>query len=108
MATTVSSGTQTATLNTDHTLYTTAALKTCVLSVDLGNLASGDTVEIRISGPVLSGGTGRIITTNVYSGTQSDPGFQSPALILQTGSTFIIRQTTGGGRAFPWRVDTLD
>lgn len=108
MAITVeASGTQTATISTEHTLaaVTTAAVLT--LSVDANAMVNGDVLELRITRKVLSGGTERLLFYAVFSNIQSEPIKCSVPVIAPFGATFTLKQTAGTGRAFPWSVESL-
>lgn len=102
------SGTQTAVISTEHTLASPTTAKTRVLVVDVGALASTEVVELRAYGPVLSGGTSQLIKLTSFTGVVSDPNTESPPFVMAWGGSFSLKQTSGTGRAFPWRVDTLD
>lgn len=107
-------GTQTATVSTEHTLYTQTAAHTSVLTVSLTNLAIGDTVVLTIYDKGLTGDT---ITTGTapnvlyqasYSHARSEPMVQSVPVPVAYGAVFTLKQTAGTGRDFPWHVVTLD
>lgn len=103
-----SSGTQTAVISTEHSLATPSTAKTRVLIVDAANMVSGDTLELRIKGPVLSAGTERLIRLSTYSGVLNEPHTQSPPIVMPQGGTITLKQTAGTGRSFPWAVISLD
>lgn len=103
-----SSGTQTAVISTEHSLATPSTAKTRVLVVDTANLAAGETLELRLKGPVLAAGTERLIRLVTFTGTLNEPNVQSPPVLMPQGGTITLKQTTGTGRAFPWAVITLD
>jgi hypothetical protein len=103
-----SSGTQTATVTTEHTLAAPSTNKTRVLRVDLGAMVAGDTVELRIKTAVLSGGTVREQQNWTYANVVGSPIFESIPISSNQGATFTLKQTTGTGRAYPWAVLTLD
>lgn len=102
------SGTQTAVINTEHSLAAPTTAKTRVLSVDLSNMVAGDTVELRIKAKVLTGGTIREAYTATYSHAQGAPVVFSVPVAGMYGSTFTLKQTAGTGRSFDWSVLTLD
>jgi hypothetical protein len=98
------SGTQTATINTEHTLDTDTTNATYCGMVDLTNLANGDVVELRIYTKVLSGGSLDL----AWKGTYAQAGFilvaQSPFVPSDQSLKFTLKQTAGTGRAFDWKL----
>lgn len=103
-----SSNTQTAVIGTEHTLATPSTAKTRVLFVDANALASTEVLELRFKGAVLAAGTERLILLQSYTGALSDPGTQSPPIVMPQGGTITLKQTSGTGRSFPWAILTLD
>lgn len=103
------SGTQTATISTEHTLnagsFTSA--KTYVLTVDLSNLANGDTVELRVKKKVLTGGTEKQIYLGTYSHAQLHAVVDSIPVRSEYSVSFTLKQTAGTGRNFDWAVLSL-
>lgn len=107
MAVSVStSGSQTATINTEHTLATITAVGIYQLLVDLGALVAGDIVELRAYGKARSTDTERLMWGPVSYGpivpTQLLP--PSPAFITAASLRLSLKQVAGTGRAFPWAV----
>lgn len=104
------SGTQTATVGTEHVLADVAIAGTFTLHVDASNMASGDTVELRIYQIVLTGGTRRVAYLQAYSGAQSADDMIKISIpvsneLTDAGSLrFSLKQTLGTGRAFPFKV----
>lgn len=98
------SGTQTATVATEHSLHTNTGAKSYMLVVDLANLANGDELELRAKAKVLTGGTRKQIDLAVFQHAQADPvaifGPYPSAYDLE----FTLKQTAGTGRAFDWAV----
>lgn len=110
MANTIeASGTQTAVINTEHSLHTDSDAKTFVLLVDLNNLVAGEFVELRVKAMVLSGGTRRLMYYGCF--TFQDEKIVASIPIPAPGHTdgveFSLKQVTGVGRAFPWSVVSL-
>lgn len=103
-----SNGTQTATINTEHSLAAPTTAKTRVFLVDLVNLVSGDIVELRMKTKVLTAGTERTVYTATYQHAQTDPIVISVPVPTLFGGSFTLKQTAGTGRSFPWAVYTLD
>ena len=79
--TVVSSGTQTATINTEHVLLddTTHEGKVYDAMIDMANLTTGDVVEIRVYAKLLVGGTLHRVYYARYGESQDDENnFKSP------------------------------
>lgn len=108
MANTVAaSGTQTATVNTEHTLSTQTTAATMVLKVDTANMVNGDTLELRIKGTVLSGGTDRVVYYGIFQNVQAEPLKISVPYPITQNAVFTLKQTAGTSRDFPWAVEQL-
>lgn len=110
------SGTQTATLDSTHTLLSTTDPGVFVFSVDVSALAVnsgvGEYVELEILRKVLTGGTVRRVHFATYqAGLIDSPITQSIAVVAPFGADFKLKQPTtsgGSGRSFPWSVEQLD
>lgn len=104
------SGTQTATIGTEHTLLDVAVAGTYTLHVDSINLAIGDSVELRIYQMLLTGGTRRVAYYMRYDGVQPADGMIKISVPISNELTdagalrFSLKQIAGTGRAFPWKV----
>lgn len=103
------SGTQTATLTTEHTLsgaaITTAG--TYVLKVDTTNLANGETVTLKIYDKVLTGSTEHLIYTATYVHVQAEPVKASPPCVASFHFKATLTQTGGTGRAYDWSIEKI-
>lgn len=105
-----SSGTQAATISTEHTLRDVSSAGTFTLHVDLVNLADGDLVELRIYQMVLTGGTRRVAYIARYDGAQSTDEMIAISVPISNELTdsgalrFTLKQVSGTGRSFPWKV----
>ena len=98
-----SSGTQTATINTEHMLSTPNTSATYVFSVDTVNLAMGDLLELRCY-DMVDGTNYRQMWKGTYQHLQINNAKASPPLAVTTQARFSLKQTAGTGRAFPWSV----
>jgi hypothetical protein len=104
------SGTQTATISTEHTLLDVSAAGTYTFHVDTNAMAAGDTLELRIYQMVLTGGTRRVAYFVSYSGAQSSDDLVKISVpisneLADSGALrFTLKQTAGTGRALPWKV----
>lgn len=104
------SGSQTATVTTEHTLLDVAVAGTFTLHVDLSVLLAADIVELRVYQIVLTGGTRRVVYMDRYSGVQPTDGQGTISVPISNELTdagslrFTLKQTVGTGRVFPWKV----
>lgn len=104
------SGTQTATIGTEHTLADVAVAGTYTFHVDSDAMVAGDSLELRIYQMVLTGGTRRVAYYQTYFDTQvADDKIKisvpiSNELTDAGALRFTLKQVTGTGRAFPWKV----
>lgn len=104
MPTLTTSGTQTATITTEHTLTTQTGNKFYTAYIDLTNMASGDTVEIRASVIVKAAGSHILYYLATYSGAQTNPLVYIPALPSDISYKITLKQTAGTGRTYDWRL----
>lgn len=106
------SGTQTATISTEHFVSSPNVAGVYTFHVDLNAMVSGDVLEVRVYQMVLTAGTQRVVQTYYLSGAQPTDGkilITDPIgnELTDTNSLrFSITQTAGTGRAFPWKVLT--
>lgn len=104
------SGTQTATVTTEHTLLDIAAQGIFTLHVDKINMVAGDALELRIYQIILTGGTRRVAYLGSFTGAQSADDMIAISVpiandLSDAGSLrFTLKQTTGTSRNFPWKV----
>ena len=101
------SGTQTATLGTEHTLATVTAAGTYYLEVDTAALAAGETLLLSQKVKTLSGGTTRLESTGLYKHVQGVPIKRSVPIQSDQEYVATLKQTGGTGRAYPWKVMSL-
>ena len=104
MSTSQASGSQTATVTTEHTLATVTAAGTFILTVDLSNMALGDKLTLRSKIKVRSTGATRLVDVGHYAHVQERLVAVSIPLPTVTESVFTLEQTTGTGRVFEWEV----
>ena len=102
--TSAASGTQTATLDTEHTLTTQTSAGVYVLVVDASNLVNGDVVTFRIYTKYASGGTSRVAFEATYAHAQAMPNIYSPPIPIDTEIKCTLEQTDGTGRDFYWNL----
>jgi hypothetical protein len=105
-----SSGSQSATVTTEHFLANVNEAGTYVLVVDLVNLVAGDYVELRIYQMVLTGGTARVAYLASFQGAQPTDGLIAISVPISNELTdtnalrFSLKQTLGTSRSFPWKI----
>ena len=73
MPTTEASGTQTATVGTEHSLDTETTANVLILTVDTNSMGIGDVIELKVKQRVLTGGTNRLAYAVAHRHAQSDP-----------------------------------
>lgn len=99
------SGSQTATIATEHTLTTDTVNGTYYFEVDITNLALGDTLELRIYTITLSAGTLRLAWKSTYGPV---PPIQdiapSPPQPSDQSIRVTLKQVAGTGRVYPWKL----
>lgn len=105
-----SSGTQAATVTTEHTLLDVAIAGTFTLHVDKINEAAGDVVELRIYQMVLTAGTRRVLYIARYADAQPTDDMIAVSVPVSNELTdagalrFTLLQTKGTTRNWPWKV----
>lgn len=104
----IASGTQSATLDTEHTLDNDTTGKTYVLVVDTGAMVNGDIVIFRIKTKVLSGGTLRLAYSTTYANVQAEPQKYSIPIPANIEIECSLEQTDGTGRSYPWVLLSID
>lgn len=104
MVTVSSSGTQTAVINTEHTLYNPTTSKWFSAYIDLTNMTSTDTVEIRISTIAKTAGSYILYSLDTFTGAQTMPLYHAPSLPSDIGYKLTLKQTAGTGRTYDWKV----
>lgn len=104
------SGTQAATVTTEHFLANVNEAGAYTFHVDLVNMAAADVVELRIYQMVLTGGTQRVAYLETFQGAQPVDGLIAISVPISNELTdtnslrFSLKQTLGTGRNFPWKV----
>lgn len=104
----LASGSQTATINTEHILNTaaTTAAGIYVCKVDLGALVAGDILELRMYGKVRSSDTERLMWGPATYGPVLPSVLiaVAPADVCAASVKWTLKQVAGTGRAFPWAI----
>jgi hypothetical protein len=104
MPSNANSGTQSASISTEHTLATVTAQGNYLLVVDTANLALGDELVLRIKMKVLIGGTLRLAFQATYKNVVGEPFIQSIPSSVVFEAVYTLEQTAGTGRDFDWAV----
>jgi hypothetical protein len=108
------SGTQAATVTTEHFLASPNVAGTFVLQLDLVNMVAGDVVELRVYKMVLAGGTARVVSFAQFAGPQPTDSLIAISegiantLTDATAVRFSLKQTFGTSRNFPWAVYNVE
>ena len=106
MPTVEDSGTQTATLTTEHTLTTQNDSKTFQALVDCSNLQDDEYVTVRVKTKILSGGTTRVVQKLTYNAFDAaiNPILMAAPVMSDQEYVVTLEQNNGTGRSFPWKV----
>jgi len=108
MAVTVeASGTQTATIGTEHSLHSNAGAKVFIFVVNTTNMVNGDVLELRIKSKVLTGSTVALAFLATFQNVQAEPVKMSVPVAgagFTGGTEFTLKQTAGTGRSYEWAV----
>lgn len=97
-------GTADVALNTPLTLTTETTAGGYQLTIDLSEMASGDTVTISSDVKTLTGSTAAESHTITLSGAQDSPVFVSVPIAVEHSIAYIVEQTAGTARDFDWSV----
>lgn len=108
MAVTISSGTQVATVSTEHALCSSAAAGTYLLQVNTKNLTNGDVVKLRVKIKVLSADSSEsVVLVSTFAHAQIDAVKVSIPVVSMHSISCTLEQTAGTGRAFDWALISL-
>jgi hypothetical protein len=107
------SGSQTATISTTHTLATQSAPTGgghYQLRVDTNAMVAGDVLRLTIETKARAADTTRVCYEASFTNTQGEPVKLSPVVPIQDSNEVVCKltQTAGTGRAFPWALLRLD
>lgn len=108
--TAAATGTQTAVIGTEHSLFTSSGAGVFSYHVDTINMAAGDVLELRCYQMILTSGTTRVLEVMRVSDAQP-----TDSLIIafdpigndlsDSGAIkYTLKQTAGTGRAFPYKI----
>lgn len=100
----VGSGTQAATISTEHSLTQQTTTGIFVLEVDVSAMQSGDTLILRLKDKVLSGGASGITQQATLTGVQDVVHWRSDAIPVDVEIVATLLQSAGVGRSYPWKL----
>ena len=104
------SGTQSASVGTEHFLANVNAAGVYTLHVDPVNMVDGDVLELRVYQMILTSGTPRVVQYQIYYGAQAADDMIKISMPVANELTdsqslrFSLKQTYGTSRNFPWKV----
>lgn len=98
------SGTQSATIGSEHSLTQQTGIGVYVLEVDTANMQTGDTLVLRLKTKVLSGSESRSTYELTLADGQSVPNVRSDAIPVDQEIIATLLQSAGTGRDFPWKL----
>ena len=97
-------GDPTLVLDTETTLTTQTTAGVYQLVTDLSNLATGDTLILRIKTKYYPGATSRLAFEEVFTNAQGEPNKYSPPIAIDTEILCTAEQTDGTGRQIFWNL----
>lgn len=104
MPTLTASGTQTAVVNTEHTLTTQTNNRFYSAYIDLTNMAAADVVEVRVSVIVKAAGSAILYYLGTFSGVQPNPLLYVASLPSDISWKITLKQTAGTARTYDYRI----
>lgn len=108
MAVTIAAeGSQSATLDTEHTLSTLTTAGVYVLAVDLANMAKADRLVLRIKTKLTAGDTLQLVYETVIENDQHELNLYAPPVPITVEYVATLEQTDGTGRTFIWAIYSL-
>ena len=104
-----SSGTQAATVNTEHYLLSTSDNGTYILVVNTKNMVSGDTLELRLYLSTTDGAQPDVCYYGFVPGNQGPDArvYISVPMPSYSGCSFTLKQTAGTSRDFQCQILAL-
>lgn len=72
--------------------------------INMGNMKSGDRVDIQVLEKTISSGDQNVIYTASLAGAQTDPVWVSPTLLLYYSWQLQHRQSAGLSRTYDWSI----
>lgn len=100
----ITGGSQTATVNTEHTLTTDTTGGTRILAVNLSNMVIGDMVELKLYTKLRAGSAEFVAYSVVFQHNQAEPNVYSVPVPANISIKPTLKQTAGTGKAFEWAL----
>jgi hypothetical protein len=106
--TSAGTGTQTATLTTEHELLSINTAGVYIINVDCSLMQAGDITELRVYQIAITGGTEQEVLYGRFEGAQIEKMKKSIPVsnaLTDSGSVrFTLKQLVGTGRNYYWSV----
>ena len=103
MPTVSASGTQTAVVGTEHTLFNPTTNKWFSGYIDVTNMVSGDIVELRVYAIVKTAGSYILYSLNTLTDAQTLDLYHVPSFPSDIGFKVTLKQTAGTARTYDWK-----
>jgi hypothetical protein len=91
-------------IGTEHSLATSTSNGVFIYEVDMTNLAAGEVVELRVKGTTLTGGAAAQMWKDNAVAPLINVRVQSPPVASDISINITLKQVSGTGRAFPWKL----
>ena len=92
---------------TIHIIGTVTAAGVYIYKNDLGTMAGGDIVELRIGDQLAQGGTISLLYSGAYANIQATQIKISPPIPVTTRANFSLKMTAGSPRWFYFEVISI-
>lgn len=103
MPTVSASGTQTTVIGTEHTLFNPTTNKWFSGYIDVTNMTTGDTVEVRVYTIVKTAGSYILYSLTTLVDAQTLNLYHIPSFPSDIGFKVTLKQTVGTARTYDWK-----
>lgn len=98
------SGSQAATIGTEHSLSQQTGVGIYVLLVDTSAMQAGDALTLKLKTKRSAGDSSVVAYSYSYNDAQTEPNKYSVPVPVDTEIICTLTQTAGTGRTYPWKL----
>jgi hypothetical protein len=103
----LANGSQTAVIDTEHTLDTRSTFGIYQLKVNVGNMADGDVTIFRVKAKARNADASAEEEYKVIYANAQDLPVITCVPVTASNAVFTLEQTDGTGRAYTWSVNEI-